>query len=285
VDDAETTEENRAVSIAILGNDIKDANDTYNLNSLHVITGKEPKHGAVRVDHQTGIVTYIPEAGYVGIDQFDYEICNIAGICDQATVTITILDRNHPPVATDDEAKATRAGNVLVSIMDNDTDPDNDIEQLHILSQPTSGAKLTVNTDNTVTVDYANVPNFIGADFFEYEICDSKGNCDRAEVTIIVTDPNGEVVVVTEALTPNGDGFNDTYVIPGIENFPNNEFIVFNRWGNIVYQKDGYLNEWNGKANRGNVIGEDLPVGVYYYILRLNDGVHKSRAGWIYLTR
>ncbi|MEO0403851.1 MAG: gliding motility-associated C-terminal domain-containing protein, partial [Bacteroidota bacterium] len=63
-------------------------------------------------------------------------------------------------------------------------------------------------------------------------------------------------------LTPNGDSANDTYVILGIDQYPDNTFKVFNRWGNIVYEKSGYQNEWAGT----NQDGEDLPDGTYYVV-------------------
>jgi hypothetical protein len=40
-------------------------------------------------------------------------------------------------------------------------------------------------------------------------------------------------------------------VIKNIENFPDNKLKIFNRWGNLVYQKNGYLNEFDGYANTG----------------------------------
>ncbi len=84
--------------------------------------------------------------------------------------------------------------------------------------------------------------------------------------------------------TPNGDSKNDFYVIGGIEKYPNNQFLVFNRWGNKVYDKVGYINDWNGWANVRFVIGsKELPEGVYYYILRFNGD--KERSGALFLGR
>lgn len=76
-----------------------------------------------------------------------------------------------------------------------------------------------------------------------------------------------EDFVFTNLITPNGDGANDTWVIPGIENFPNNEVKVFNRWGNEVYGTRAYQNTWQGTDNNG----KPLPAGAYFYVLTLND--------------
>ncbi|KKN08105.1 hypothetical protein LCGC14_1060080 [marine sediment metagenome] len=53
-------------------------------------------------------------------------------------------------------------------------------------------------------------------------------------------------LVPAQAFTPNGDGNNDSWVIPGIDNYPNNRVSVFNRWGNLVFEAKGYANDWDG---------------------------------------
>jgi large repetitive protein len=94
---------------------------------------------------------------------------------------------------------------------------------------------------------------------------------------VVVTDANGctakDSVYLKEPLqfklpegfTPNGDGKNDFFVIGSIENYPDNKFIVYNRWGNIVYNKNGYKNEWDGNANNG----ENMAEGTYFVTLEI----------------
>ena len=67
--------------------------------------------------------------------------------------------------------------------------------------------------------------------------------------------------------SPNGDGRNDKFVIRGIEVYPNNHITIFNRWGNIVYQKDGYHNQWDGVNNKGQA----LPAATYFVIVEINN--------------
>ncbi|MFD0992436.1 T9SS type B sorting domain-containing protein, partial [Tenacibaculum geojense] len=96
---------------------------------------------------------------------------------------------------------------------------------------------------------------------------------------------DGEVNVFN-VLTPNGDGDNDTLIIQGIENYPNNTLEIFNRWGNTVYKKVSYDNSWDGTSN-GRVtiqVDEKLPTGTYYYVLDLGNG-SKPKVGWIYLNK
>jgi gliding motility-associated-like protein len=68
--------------------------------------------------------------------------------------------------------------------------------------------------------------------------------------------------------TPNSDGENDVFDIHGIEAYPDNELIVVNRWGNVVYEEDRYNNTWKGTHKNG----EELPDGVYFVILKINAG-------------
>jgi len=70
-----------------------------------------------------------------------------------------------------------------------------------------------------------------------------------------------------EVITPNGDGYNDAWIIANIEYYPNNEVFVFDRWGQRVYHKKGYDNVtgWDVKY-----LAVDLPVSTYYYILKVN---------------
>jgi len=71
-----------------------------------------------------------------------------------------------------------------------------------------------------------------------------------------------------EGYSPNNDNQNDNFVVHGIESYPDNTLTIYNRWGNIVYSKEGYFNEWNGNSNNGEV----LPDATYFAILEVNGG-------------
>ncbi len=88
------------------------------------------------------------------------------------------------------------------------------------------------------------------------------------------------VVTPAEAFTPNGDGVNEAWVIPGIDNYPNNTVKVFNRWGHVVFAVKSYKNDWEGFYKDNN---EKLPPGSYMYVIDLGDGVNTVQ-GWIYIN-
>ncbi len=87
--------------------------------------------------------------------------------------------------------------------------------------------------------------------------------------------------IVYDVLTPNGDGQNDVWFIEGIENFPKNNVQIFSRWGTVVWDRDAYMNDWQGTNNNG----EALPAGAYYYLIRLNDAEDTKIGGSITIVR
>jgi large repetitive protein len=93
---------------------------------------------------------------------------------------------------------------------------------------------------------------------------DSQGCRDTAQVTIVPFECPPPLP--SEIITPNGDGFNDTWQIGNIQLYPESEVFIFDRWGQRVYHKHGYENVdgWDAKY-----IGVDLPVSTYYYLLEI----------------
>ena len=125
------------------------------------------------------------------------------------------------------------------------------------------------------------------------------GDLDNGEITSEAFIPNNYTVItfgtsslildgdleIFTAVSPNGDGLNDTFIIQGIAQFPDNELSIFNRWGVMVYNKKGYDNSWGGISEGRATIakGEELPVGTYYYVLKIEG--QKDRAGHLYINR
>lgn len=114
--------------------------------------------------------------------------------------------------------------------------------------------------------------------------------------TVTITDDNAcvidstfELIVfcqdgddgIPDVISPNGDGINDVWVIPGIENYPNNEVFIFNRWGGTVYSIKSYMNTWSGT----NMNGDPLQVGAYFYLIELNDEFGTTFSGSITIIR
>lgn len=81
------------------------------------------------------------------------------------------------------------------------------------------------------------------------------------------------------AFTPNGDGINDNWEIKHLDLYTNCTVEVLNRYGQKVYYSNGYPAPWNGKLN-----GTNLPVGTYYYIIKLGNST-KPVTGYLAILR
>ena len=75
---------------------------------------------------------------------------------------------------------------------------------------------------------------------------------------VFVTD---STLKVFELVTPNGDDKNDFFFVNGIQKYPENELMIVNKWGDVVYKTTHYNNTWNGN---------DLPAGSYFYVLKIS---------------
>ncbi len=81
---------------------------------------------------------------------------------------------------------------------------------------------------------------------------------DTIQMRVITT------IHIPEAFTPNGDGINDTWELRGMENYPEAEVSVYNRWGNAIFFGKGS----NQRAFDGKFNGEAVPAGVYVYVIK-----------------
>jgi len=85
-------------------------------------------------------------------------------------------------------------------------------------------------------------------------------------------------IIIPNVFTPNDDGVNDTFEIPGLEFFAGNEIAIMNRWGGTVYESKNYKGDWKG---------EGLNEGTYFYLLKLQtaEGKWDIYKGYITLLR
>ncbi len=191
------------------------------------------------------------------------------------------------PIANDDFDTVSYQESVKISVLNNDIDPEDDIDPttLTILQSPINGTASIDYIDYTIT--YRPDNGFIGNDIFEYSICDISGQCDNANVYVVV---NGFNFLIPKAFSPNGDNINDFFEIIGIDFYEGNSIQIINRWGKKVYEAKNYGIDtnpqfWNGKFKVGNTHGnDDLPTGIYYYVLDLGNG-QRPIAGSVYIDR
>lgn len=210
------------------------------------------------------------------------------GTCESPRVAVTASIAppscaNHPPVIAQASAVTQIGGKVTLSLLDKISDADNnlDLSTLTIVSQPSSGATATIDANSNLVIDYGGVP-FTGKEKVTIRVCDVFAACIQQEITIDVV---GEVEVYN-AVSPNNDGKNDTFIIDFIQQLPGtqkNHVFIFNRWGDLVWDGVDYDNDrvvFSGKNHSGN----ELPSGTYYYKIEFSGGA-KTITGYISMKR
>lgn len=90
---------------------------------------------------------------------------------------------------------------------------------------------------------------------------------------------------IPEGFSPNNDGINEEFEISGLKDvFPEYQLRIYSRLGNLIYEGDNEVPFWDGTPNRG-ISGSQVPTGVYFWVLQLNDIDLNDRTGWVYLNR
>lgn len=141
---------------------------------------------------------------------------------------------------------------------------------MNIVQSAQSGNAVLVDD---IKIEYnpaANVCN--EKDHFSYLIGDGAYQTVKEVSVEILCEP----IAILSSMSPDGDGRQDSFVIMGIESYPENELVIFNDLGLEIFRKDNYMNDWDGKYQ-----GKNLPLGVYYYVFRTEQGEVVS--GYLYM--
>ena len=214
----------------------------------------------------------IGEGIEVGVDTVCLVACDADGVCDTTIVLVEVLDPLDflLPVANPDHDSLQMGGLTFVDVLAND-EVRGELTSLEIVIYPANGTAFVVDS----TIRYIPDPTFCGVDSLVYELCNPQG-CDTAVVRLTTL---CDELIIFSGFSPNRDDVNETFMILGVEQFPANELEIFNRWGNLVYEADGYDNTWDGT----DLTGDELPEGTYFYIFL--DGQGRTYTGYVYLKR
>ncbi len=149
--------------------------------------------------------------------------------------------------------------------------------------------------DLGLTTSYELVDNLPAGEEIFVSIVPYKGilraeNCGSQSFFTVSEEPEEEEDLTLYGFSPNGDNLNDFWVIDGIENSPDNTVSIYNRWGDMVFQVQGYDNAANafyGTANkRTNMGANELPSGTYFFSIEVT-GSHnlKKLQGYLVIKR
>lgn len=96
--------------------------------------------------------------------------------------------------------------------------------------------------------------------------------CSQTESVYLNVLPISDCLFIPEFISPNDDGKNDGWDLEFLNDFPNHNVQIYNRWGSLLFEQKPYVN-FNGVPNTGVNVGEGkLPVGTYFYLIDLGIG-------------
>jgi gliding motility-associated-like protein len=105
-----------------------------------------------------------------------------------------------------------------------------------------------------------------------------KNGCTALTNLLVISKPCIENALIPNIFTPNGDGKNDVFYIPGVCPDDNYSLQIFDRWGNTMFSTQQRNNVWDGKTPNGT----DATDGVYYFIVNISKTTYK---GFVNLIR
>ena len=212
-------------------------------------------------------IDYTAAIGTLGVDSFDYEICNQCGLCSTASVSVDIL--NQPPVFTAPATPPPVLPGQVITILIGDylIDANNNIDLTSVTNLTTTGNGIVSYDGNgIITLDYTNATFSGNSESISFRIFDT--SMAFVDVTIEIN-VIGEITAYN-GISSNNDGFNDYFKIENIEFLePENQVLIYNRWGDKVFEMDNYnpndaSRRFEGKQNDR----KELPSGVYFYRIR-----------------
>ena len=303
------------------------ANDTINggllLPSQVILTGITVPTGLTL--NANGTITIAPQTA-AGTYNVTYRICELLNPtnCDTVTFSIVVgacLDFAINDCDLDGESNGTEAAN---GTNPSDACSYTNAPASNNVVYPTwsvldcdgdgviNGQEITDGTNpiNPCSSNPINITLPLSTSFLNGD-CDNDGLLNGEEIGSNVSYPNDsngngipdylevnnhtvseDNLEVYSSLTPNGDGNNDVFIIRNIENYPENNVSIFNRWGITVYDVDGYGqdNKYFKGISEGRITinsQDELPIGTYFYIIKYknNNGEQKQRSGYLYINR
>jgi gliding motility-associated-like protein len=143
------------------------------------------------------------------------------------------------------------------------------LNSFQVTQPPVSQAIASITSDHYLEIDYNNV-EFFGTDNLRIQACDLLDACTESTFSFQIERNGG--IVVFNAVAPHSTG-NNKYM--RILNLPaENKVMVFNRWGDLVFNTQNYNDETPGKRFEGvGLDGKSLPTGTYFYKIEFEGGI------------
>ncbi len=272
INDTIVLKKNTSSTFNILKNDIS----TYGINkdSVFIIS---PNIYA-NVNYDDSIINITPLNDYTGIVVISYYVKDLNdSLSNFANIRIII---NEQIQITDQCPVVNISGQSTVINLFESAIPGNsgiDYNYILINQAPRNGELGNYNVLNR-SISYTSNNNYTGLDSFTYVVRDLDGLFSSS--IKVCFEVNSDIIVKPSGIvSPNGDGFNDAFLIEDIDNYPDNEVIIFDRNWNEVFKTKNYSssNFWSAT---------NLQTGTYFYIIDIKlNGVEKKIKGYITLIQ
>lgn len=276
-----------------------------------------------------GSFIYTPETGFEGKDTFVYEIRDPSGLTDKATATLNVQPKTVVSL-TPLRGAITEGDTISVTAELTEAilqDVTVNLDYNGQVEDPMSSTLAAENfKDFSLTGNHQSITIPAGTKRATQKLVINsirdliKEKDEHINVTISLVTPSAFVSIGSSSLitikdfypesgpvdpnangdinpdpltSPNGDGIgNERFVIHNIASYPDNEVVIFNRWGNEVYRIKGYNNgdkSFTGVANRGILSNDSATLvdGVYYFIIytKTSGGTQKMNKGFVIVKR
>ncbi|MDP3468597.1 MAG: PKD-like domain-containing protein [Daejeonella sp.] len=321
IDDSFKTDEEIPVSGSVALNDYdrQGENISFSLTSA-------AKNGTITFSPD-GKFNYTPNVGFWGLEIITYRVCNTSGMCATASLIIEVIPFTivslAPAISHVSEGKKTAVTARLMR-------PFRDDVTIRINYQ----GRAKNDLDYILLDQYLDIKIPRGKTFTTQKVTlaaltddEQEGDEDVILSILSTSDPlvrigNGATVIINDIyppsptipittkndpplnpdiipdplVSPNNDGLgNEFFRVENIVSFPDNEVLIFNRWGNEVFRMNGYNESdrvFSGFANTGLLsnINSPLSDGVYYYLITTHRTLRGQRVsalnkGYLILKR
>ncbi|EJU27546.1 gliding motility-associated C-terminal domain-containing protein [Capnocytophaga sp. CM59] len=257
---------------------------------ITLISVSDSADGKIELDTTTGKIKVKPGAP-VGEHTLKYRVCPKGSTtgCQEGEAKVTVQ-----PNLTLKELTLDKPINTAIS----ETHTDSVLNGSTLDGQPISPSDVTmeivnnggindvtINADGQITIP-KGAPS--GTYTIEYKVKSNAYGVEKiGRVTVTIT--NDADLEFYNAISTDEGSQNNGFIIKNIDLYPNNNLKIFNRYGVLVYEKDGYTNTdpFKGISTGRATVNKDgkLPQGTYYYVLEYTDGQNQKqqKAGWLYI--
>ena len=255
---------------------------------ITLISVSESADGKIELDTTTGKIKVKPGAP-IGEHTLKYRVCPKGSTtgCQEGEAKVTVQPNlTLKELTLDKPINSALSETHTDSVLNGSTLDGQPISPSDVTMEIVRGIDgVTINADGQIIIP-KGAPS--GTYTIEYKVKSNAYGVEKiGKVTVTIT--NDADLEFYNAISTDEGSQNNGFIIKNIDLYPNNNLKIFNRYGVLVYEKDGYTNTdpFKGISTGRATVNKDgkLPQGTYYYVLEYIDGQNQKqqKAGWLYI--